>query len=502
MGVDLAVSPTVKTPGIFLTVNLLAGASSPGLAAILGLLIAPRSTVGTLVANAEVRLIASPDDARAAWGPKTPGFLAARAFFARNTAGILYGIAPLASGGAAAAGQVTFASTPTISRTVHWDIAGKTCDVAWAAGEDSGVITARCVAALNARDDIPATASSSGAGVLVLTFPVPGPWGNDVLYAAVLVDGAGGTATAAGPGFTGGTTEPDFTTALEIVSGTKYDYITPCLSNADAQAAGAATNVARLRSHINGANTGRNAMLQQAIVGMTGTLSAAKAGAIARNDPVFEFPFCMNGRGLPSELGGEELGARMASVALDPAANRIETVLQFAGAANLVLDTPTLSECEDALSNGVSIVSYNRQGEALLVRPITSHSQDQNGNPDGRCFDVSGVDGSYAIANDLEIFLPVEYRGAKIVVDLKEGDELPPAGVVQPRDIKCSLTRRLDWWVKPKGVARRDKLDEAIAKGTLSVEINSSDETQVDIAVPLAIVKPLAKIGVVINKVA
>jgi len=48
---------------------------------------------------------------------------------------------------------------------------------------------------------------------------------------------------------------------------------------------------------------------------------------------------------------------------------------QFAGAANLVLDTPALSECEDALSNGVSIVSFNRQGEAQLVRPITSHSQ-------------------------------------------------------------------------------------------------------------------------------
>lgn len=501
MGVPLAVSPSVKGPGIYLRVNLLAAASSPGTATQYGLLMAPRSTAGNLTPDTEVRLISGPDEARAAFGQKTPGYLAAVAFFQRYPAGVLYGIAPTASTGASATGTITFASTPTVARTVHADIAGKIVEVPWAPAEDATTIAARLVSYANARDDMPATLAAV-AGVVTLTFPVAGPWGNDVRYSVTLIDGAGGTATAAGATFTGGTTEPDFTAALTTVSGTEFAYICPCLSNADAQATGAATNLARLRTHINGLNTGRSAKLQQGIVGMSGALSSAKTGAIARNDPVLEIVFAMNGRGLPAELAGEELGSRMASVALDPAANRCNTVLpSYIGAADLIADTPTDPEIEDALSNGVSIVSYNRQGEAVLARPITSHSQDANGNPDSRCFDVSGVDGMYAIANDVEIFLAQTFPNAKVSRDQEPGAEPLPDGVVEERDIKATLITRLRTWVA-RGVARKDKLDEAIDNGTLIVRVNPSDESQVDVVIPAAIVKPLAKFGVVVNKVA
>jgi len=501
MSIALAVSPTVKTPGIYMTVNLLAGAISAGSSGQIGLIMAPRSTSGNLTVDTEIRLISGADDAKAAWGTKTPGYKCALNFFSEYPNGRVFGIAPTASGGAAATGSVTFASTPSVTQNVRFAIAGRTLDVPWAAGEDGDVIKARSISAINARDDIPVTATSGGFGIVSLTFPVPGPWGNDVQYSVLVSTGTGGTGTATGSSLTGGTTEPDFTNALSSMSA-KYDYICPCLSNADAQSSGATSNVARLKTHINGMNTGLNASLQQAIIGMTGTQSAAKVGAIARNEATIEFPFCMNGQGLPAELAGEELGSRMYSVSLDAAANRIGTHLpEYIGAKDLVADTPTPSETEDALSNGLSIVSYDRQGGSVLVRPITSHSQDTNGNPDNRCFDVSAVDGAYAVANDIEQFLPQEFPRAKISKDLQPGDEPLPAGVIEERDIKASLIKRLNVWAR-LGIVRRDKLAEVIADGSLIVQVDPSDETQVDIVIPLGIVKPLAKFGIVVNKVA
>lgn len=502
MAIELAVGPSTRAPGLYMKVNLLAGVSSPGTALQRAIVMAPRSSAGTLVQDSEIRLIASAEDAKTAFGPKTPGYLFALRFFRHHPSGVLYGIAPTASAGNAASGTITFGSTPTSARTVRIHGAGKIVDVPWAPNETADALKTRAMAYVNARPDFPATATSGGTGIVTLTFPIAGPWGNDVLISVELLDGAGGTAEASDTTLTGGTTEPDFSTALSAISNTKFDYIAPLLSNADAQGSGATTNVARVRTHINTFNTGLDARLQQAVVASTGTLSAAKTGAIARNEPTIEMPFCMAGQGLPAELAGAELGSRMAAVELNPAKNRIGTVLDdYVGAADLTTDKPTASEIEDALANGLTIISYNGQGQAVVVRPITSHSQDANGNPDDRCFDLSGVDGMYAIANDLETFLPQAFYQVNVSRDLTADDEALPEGVVEERDIKAELITRLRYWAG-RGVARRDKLQEAIDQGTLIVRVNPSDESQVDIVVPAAIYRPLAKLGVVVNKVA
>jgi phage tail sheath gpL-like len=500
-GIPVAVSPSELDPGLSMTVNLLAGVSSPGTQLLRGLCIAPRSAAGNLVVDTEIRLIGSPDDAKTAWGPKTPGYLFAVAFFYHNPTGVLCGIAPTASAGANATGTITFTSTPSVSQTVRIPVAGKVTDIPWLAGEDADTIKTRCISYLNAKDDVPCTASSGGTGVLTLTFPVAGPWGNDVQYSVTLLDGTGGGASAAAAAFTGGSTEPDHTTALQSVSGDTYDFLSPQCSNADAQGTGASTNVARLKTHINQYNHGSEPKLQRGVIATTGVYATALAGAIARNEQVFEYLHCTNGQGLPCELAGAEMGQRMADVSIDPAMNRIGTVLPlYVGSADIIADKPTGPERTVALASGVSIVSYNKQREAIVVRPISSHSQDANGNPDRRCFDLSEVDGTYAVANDIEVALPQAFPKAKVSKDLDPGDEPLPEGVVEERDIKAWLVTRLRFW-QGRGVVRKDKLDEAIANKTLIVRVNPSDETQVDHVIPLAIFKPLAKFGVVINKI-
>jgi phage tail sheath gpL-like len=361
-------------------------------------------------------------------------------------------------------------------------------------------ITAKVVDAGNAlSDQIPVVLSVTGDDdeVATLTAKLPGPWGNDVLYRVLLEDGAGGTATAAGSALTGGTTEPDFSTALTNVSSYEYDFILPCVSNADAQSASATSNPGRVQTHIDDLDSGLSAKLQQQVVGLTGALSSAQTGAIGRNHGPTQYVYCMAGESLGCEFAGWEVGRRLKEEQIDPAVNRIDDPIEgLFGASDLVADKPTAAEIEAALVDGLSIVNYDAQLDPYLVAPITTYSQDDDGNRSDKLRYVSGVSGAYAYLKDLRRALKEEFRGAKIHPDLTEADEELPEKVVEVRDIKAFVIGHADTWVQ-RGVLRRDALTEAIANGTLSVAIDDTDDSQVNIVIPFKVIKPLAKLGVV-----
>ena len=89
---------------------------------------------------------------------------------------------------------------------------------------------------------------------------------------------------------------------------------------------------------------------------------------------------------------------------------------------------------------------------------------------------------------------------AKITKDIAPGEDPPPKGVIEERDIKAFVISRLRFW-QTQGVITKQSLDTAINGGTLIVEVNAQDETQVDIVLPFSIVPPLAKFGVVVQRV-
>jgi phage tail sheath gpL-like len=503
MAIPLAVAPTTLGPGLYLTVDLLAAAATPGSQPLKAAIVAPKSSAGNLTNDTEIRRAGSANDGSTGYGIGSPGHLVLQRFLEKNPTAIVDMISPTPSAGASAAGSLTFSGTVLTDYNILVTICGRQINFPWRAGEVGADAQTRGIAAINQQSaNLPVTASAGSSGVIVLTFKVPGPWGNDTVYSCVLQGGTGGAVAAAAAKLTGGTTEPDFSTALATLAGTEYSFIILCCSNADAQSSSSTSNPGRLKTKINSLNTGLNAKLQRGMVGLTGTLANAKTGAIGRNEPTIEYVQCTNGLSLPCELAGAECGDRMREIAIDPAANRIGNALDnIFGAADLVADTPTAANIEDALGNGVAIVSYNAQGTPIIVRPITTHSQDAVGNADRRVFDTSGVDGMYAVANDIKVSLPQEFPKAKISKDLAADADPLPAGVVEERDIKSFLVERLRFW-SARGVVRKDTLDLAIANGTIIAAVNATDPTQVDIVLPYAIFPPLAKFGVYAQKIA
>ena len=503
MSFPLAVAPSVKSPGLFLEVDLTAGQSSPGSAARKALLIGGKSSAGTITADTElIEAVAGEQAVSGYLGPGMPGHLAAKALFAEYGLAQVDLVCPLEATGVAAAQTITFASgPPTVAWTVTAYIAGRPIQITWAAGETDTAGGDKLEAAINAEVDLPVTAANV-AGVVTLTAKAKGTWGNDVKCRVTYEDGTTGTVTAGGATLASGTTEFSVTNVLALITGREYDLICLATSNADAEDGGGTSNPGLVKAHMNSLDSGAEAKLQQLVVGATGTIATTKAGTDAMNHGPSEYIYAQNALALPAEWCGAEVGARLREESSDVAANRIRMAYRATlyTVDDVSADALTAPEVEDLLNNGITPVSYQSDGTPRPERPITTYHLDASSNPDDRVLDTSRVTGTYAVAKDLRVVLPREFEGAKLSEDLDGvGDELPP-GVVEVKDIKSFINSRIRFWIS-LGVVQAAPYEEALANGTYIVRVNPSDASQCDIVLPVKIVPPLAKFSVVVQHV-
>jgi len=503
MTYPIAVSPSIMTPGLYLTVDLLAGVAGPGNEALRVALLASKSTAGDLTANTEVRAGAGVDSASVAFGPGTPGHLMAKIIYGKYPSAQIDFAAPTAGAGAATL-SLTASGAVGANQAVDFDIMGRTFQVAWLLGVTPADFATAAIAAINAlTDDLAVSAASGGAGVIAITFKVTGNIGNDALVKATLNLAQTGTEAIAGAlthtALAGGTTEADFATVLSLISGREYHFILPALSNTDIEQVSTDNGLQDCLTHIHSYNTGLTSKLQQVVVGYTGDITHAVATALDANggndDYNAELVTCVNGRSLPCEVGAREVAGRLAMESLDPSGNRIGELMDMVvGSWDVIADRPNEAESETCLDGGSTLITYNASDAEQLCRAVTCRGSDK------RCTDVQNVSATYIVARDVRDNLPAAFPNAKIMPDIEEGDEVPPAGVLEERDVKSWCINRLQVWVR-KGVIQKASLDAAIADGSLIVKVNESDTTQVDIVLPFKIVQPLAKFGVVAQRI-
>lgn len=509
MAVELAVSPSVLVPGLYLTVNLLAGTSGPATGDLKVCLMATQSSAGDLTDDTEVRRGGGESSASTAFGPGTVGHLAAELLYTIYPTAIVDFVSPAAGSGTATL-AVTIAGVPTSNNVIDIDIMGRTWEVSWLVGETAAAIATRVIDSITQRtNELACTAVTGGSGVCTINGKVAGNVGNDILVYMKLRSGTTGTETI-NTGVTldsqlaGATTDPDFTNAIAAIAGTEYHFIVPCLSNADAKNVSTANNLSLLKTHIENNNTGLDAKLQTFLVGFTELWTEAVASTPHANScgnaEFGEFITCEYGRSLPGELAGRECGGWLLGLGTDPAVNRIgEKLTGVYGSRDKIADKPTSTELQSAIGNGVTPVSYDATDAEMLVRPVTTHSLDDASGPDRRLLDCQNVHATYIVARDIRSRLPAEFPNAKITPDIEPGGDPPPRGVIEEKDIKAFIISILRFW-QTEGVIQKASLDTAIDTGTLIVQVNSSDPTQVDINIPFKIIQPLAKMGVVAQR--
>ncbi len=504
MTVPKAVLPSIKTPGFYLLINLLAGAANPGTAPLRALLIAHKLSTGNITAQTEVRQCFGPDDVKTALGEGSPGHLAAiQAFLAHGTL-LLDIVAPTAPAGATATITHVVSGAPTDTNVYEFDVAGrKTGDVSWAVGETIATFRTRCVAAINAVRPIPAVSSAGvGSGDIVIDAKGGGVWGNDITVGVTKKSGTGGVVTAGGANLAGGLTESTITTVLSLVATTEYAAIGLATSNADATDSSSTSNAERLMTHLETYKAGLGALLQYGFIGHTGSTANVKGGAIGRNAVDMTYAYCQNAQSLPAEFMGWDLGDSMRWYQQRANYNRIgNRAPSLIGSKDPSADKLTFTECEDLLNNGVSPYDFvtNSKTDLALVAPITTHSLDASSSADYRAYYQSDTWGVNAVMRDLRTVVPQEFPNCSITEDLPPGDDDLPPGVVERKDVYNFVTSRLNGW-GTAGVIDKVYLQQVIADGSLSVEIDSADKSQVNIFIPGRIVKPLAKFSAVFHK--
>jgi phage tail sheath gpL-like len=205
----------------------------------------------------------------------------------------------------------------------------------------------------------------------------------------------------------------------------------------------------------------------------------------------------LNSRDLPGIVAAREVADWLIRYSIDPAANRIGRVLSgLSGAKDKISDKPTDTEVENLLGNGVSVISYTQQGQPFLVRAVTTHSQDTSGNPDRRLLDVQNVVAEYAVSRDFRDTLPLAFPEAKITRDTLPGEDPPPAGVLEERDVKAWVVERLIEWAH-RAVINRAMIKTVVDDGSLIVQVDETDPTQLNLVIPKKILQPWAKTSLV-----
>ena len=505
MTLETVVAPSTLTPGTYLRVDLLGGSGAARTSTRRVLLVVQKSSAGTATTDTLYTDMSGADQVKTLCGPGTPAHLGAKVAFKRKSR-MKMDVLVTGLGTGTATATKSFAGTATTAYNVKIEIGSATINVPWAVGEDFNTIATRVRSYINNRvADVP-VAATGAAGALILTACYAGQWGNDIRVRVTLESGAGGTfdavTTPVAYALAGGTTEPSLAAGLALVATRRYHTIVLHTSNTAASTSGA-SNPDTVKTHIETYKSGKNALLQTQIVGNTSAaVSSGTTGAVYRNHERTEQVFAMNARELPFEWACFEAADRADLEELrfgNP--NRIGTFFSdFVGPWDLSADKPTDAEIETALAGGLSIIDYTPTGLPYLVAPVTEHSVDSSSNADSRAFWVTDVTGADTVAEDLKTALEQQFPQKKIVEDREEQDEEPlPSDTVEIREVQAFVHARLFQWVD-RGTLRRDKLEEAIANESLGIEINGTDESQVDMVIPYRVVRPWSKTSLLFKR--
>lgn len=510
MGFPTAVASSVRSPGFYLLVNLLAGTTSLGAAPLRGCILGVIGAGGDLTADTEIRqAVAGADAAGTAFLPGMPGHLAAKRAFEEHPLALidLVGVAPPA--GVAASGTFTFTlGTPPVVTAVVFDfsIAGRAKEISWNPGESLTTVAGKVAAYYTSiTADLPCLVTSS-LGVVNVVCKEEGTYGNDIEISVTRRSGglpADALCAASGARLTGGTLTADISTALASMAGQEYDFILCVVGgNTDTNTAGSTSCPSRVATHIETYQSGADAKLQQAIFGVTGSLSNAKVGTAYQNDVNLQVVLGRSYLSLPCEVGGAELGRRLRMEADDPTVNANGTAYKATlyPPANLVSGALTAIEREDALQSGVTPLIHNTSGTPLCDRPITTHWKDDAGNADDRCLDVAVPSGSYRFAKRIRVSLPEQFKGAHLSENLVEGDDPLPPGTVEIREVVEFVISEAKAFVKV-GWFDQTFINAAIANGEFIGRVNPSDRRQADLIIPTRVSAAYLKTSAVVNAV-
>lgn len=436
------------------------------------LLIGQKLAAGSAVAGQPVMLTSRPD-----------GLCGADSMLAR-----MYDIArinapyqeiwalPLADDGAGvtATGTITAVGAPvSVDTTLSLYIAGIRVRCAAYTTDTNNALAARMKAAIDATPGLPCTAAVVAA-VITLTARHKGAAGNSIRidYGVDTAEASLGVENFTLAQFSGGSGDPDITTALANLSDEEFDWIAMPYNDT--------TNLNAMATFLNGV-AGRWSPIQQ----LYGHCVTAKSDTVAnlstfgngRNDPHIT---TMGMYRSPSPLWdwvaatGAQMAAHLQSA---PELSRPLHTLELVGIQppRAIADRPDITDRQTMYYDGISSYHVSRDGKVRLDRVITMYQANDWGSPDASWLDVPTLAQNMFAIRYLRAKVTGEWGRASLRDENPHGIE----GVATPEDIRATLIH---------GYSELSQLNvvenEAAFADQLIVERNKTDATRIDVFLP------------------
>lgn len=467
---------TIRTPGQFAEFdNSLA---NKGLVRDITrvLLLGQRLSDGTAAPLTPVRVL-SGDHAVALFGRGSMLAAMAHAFKKANEDSDLWAV-PVAdnAAGQAATGTVTIAGTATSAGTLSLYVGGVKVQTPVAVGAPAATVAADLAEAVSAMPDLPVTAAAVGA-VVTLTARHKGEalnaldvrttyWQGDAVPAGLTV-----TATA----MSGGTGNPDVTTALASLGDVQYHHVvTPWTDTA---------NLSALETEMKDRWSATRQIEGQVWASVSGTHAALSTIGSSRNAEVISIMGAQRSP-TPPWLWASVYGAVAAyNLSIDPA--RPLQTLELPGIlAPAEPDRFTRAERNLLLYDGISTFMVAVDGTVSIERAITTYQVNSYNLPDPSYLDVETLATLSVLRSTLRARISQKFPRHKLADD---GTRFGAGqAIVTPSIIRAELIALARAWEERGWVENLDAF-----KGQLVVERNADDPTRVDVVLPPDLVNQL-----------
>jgi phage tail sheath gpL-like len=372
------ISPSYKVPGLYVTVGFGQGALSPLNAPRTVLCVDYGTSSGTVAVNTPT-VVFNADDARTKFGPGSHLHLGAQAFFEEYPDGTFYGLRYAEAAGTAAEYTITIATNAGSTGAYYVTVngLGNDVEVVVTSGDTPTTQATAGAAAINARADLPVTATSA-LGVITCVWKHKGARGNQ---AKIRVTSNVSATTYVVAQSVVGATDGNPSTALDTIMSTDYDFIVTG-ANVTSSSTGLTPFVARVVTRA-GALIG---LRGQCIGASNDSYATAAALALAQNEPRAQVVWCRGADLLTVEMACKMGAVRAREEGIDPAVNLDFVKFKAWRGPFTASDKILISEAAGGLNNGLTSII-----DGKIVRSITTRFQDALGGPDYRVLDTAKV---------------------------------------------------------------------------------------------------------------
>lgn len=385
------VDPNDPIPGIIREILFAQGQGSGSSQNRFVLLYGNKTSAGTETTNTIGDPIQSRDDIITRAGRRSELRWMYEAYVSVDPDATIYFIAvPENGSGTAATVDFTITTTATARGTILIEAMGRTTTAQVEVGD---TVTTQAVAvknAINAWEEtgMPFTATNS-SGVVTVTSANLGDRAHLVLKQLRIRNQTVTGSSIAKGSITSGTGADDFTSAYAAaeVWGELYYQVNPCHTTSAATATD--SGVGEGAAYISTQALPVNGKGQQMIFGLVGTNSEATTVATSVNNARVKFFWAENNPYWPGMLAAHCAAVMRSQEIAHPGANlngytSTDSTPFYIPQPYDTADRPTTTEIRAALNNGVSPITFNKFGRAILVRHITSRSLNASSSTDYR----------------------------------------------------------------------------------------------------------------------